>query len=294
MSERTDPPIQDLTNEERYRTPPLFRLGMRLLSYLAPPLAARAAGYLFSLTGSGKVREAEHPVLDRAEVSHLLFEGRRIVLYAWGAGPTVLLLHGWGSRGSRLIDLVDPLTDAGFRVVAWDGPAHGDSEGRTTTGPDTARALRQVVEQLGEVTAVVAHSFGCLVTALALKQGLRLERAVFLSPPADMALFLRVFTRTVGITPAVEQRLTDLFSRRTGVVWSDLAAERLGEGQTIPMLLVHDRDDPVVPLEQAERLHQAWAGSEMVVTTGLGHRMTHRDPEVIARVVSWLTDAGPS
>lgn len=290
MSERTDSPIQDLTNEERYRVPRVLRLGMRLLSWLAPPLAARAAGYLFSLTGSGKVREAERPVLDRAEIIRLTVDGRRITLYSWGAGATVLLLHGWGSRGSRLVDLVDPLREAGHRVVVWDGPAHGESEGRTTTGPDTARALRQVVEQLGGVEVVIAHSFGCLVTALALKQGLRLERTVFLSPPADMAIFLRVFTRSVGITLAVEERLTDLFERRTGVAWSDLTPERLGAGQSIPMLLVHDEDDPVVPLAQARLFHEAWTGSELVVTTGLGHRMTHRDPEVIARVVAWLTE----
>ena len=53
--------------------------------------------------------------------------------FAWGAGPSVLLVHGWEGRGAQLGALVDPLVAAGYRVVALDGPAHGDSPGRLST-----------------------------------------------------------------------------------------------------------------------------------------------------------------
>ncbi|MFW6193451.1 MAG: alpha/beta hydrolase [Gemmatimonadota bacterium] len=53
--------------------------------------------------------------------------------YAWGEeGPTVLLVHGWSSHTGHMTGFVDPLLRRGFRVVAFDGPAHGRSPGART------------------------------------------------------------------------------------------------------------------------------------------------------------------
>jgi pimeloyl-ACP methyl ester carboxylesterase len=289
--DRAGQPIHDITSEERFRTPALFRLGMRGLSRLFPSLAARLAGYLFCIPGRRPVRDQERPVLDRSEPFALTLRGIRLSFHAWGEGPTLLLLHGWGSRGSRLVDLVEPLTAAGYRVIAWDAPGHGDSGSRTATAPDTARLLLQVAERLGGVEVAVGHSFGCQVTGMALQWGLPLRRAVFISPPGEMLSHARVFIHQVGITRKAADRMLDRLARRTGVPWSAWEAENLGKGQTTPLLIVHDREDPVVPLADAERLHRAWAGSELLVTSGLGHRLTHRDPDTIRRITAWI---GPS
>ncbi len=286
--DRADPPIRDITSEERYRTPALFRMGMRGLSLLAPSLAARLAGHLFCIPGRPPVRDQERPVLDRSESFSSTVRGIRLSFHAWGEGPTLLLLHGWGSRGSRLVDLVDPLTAAGYRVVTWDAPGHGESGSRTATAPDTARLLLLVAEHLGGLEVAVGHSFGCQVTGMALQWGLPLRRTVFISPPGEMLSFARVFIRQVGITQEAADRMLDRLARRTGVPWVAWEAENLGRGQTTPVLIVHDREDPVVPLADAERLHRAWVGSELLVTSGLGHRLTHRDPDVIRRIVAWI------
>jgi pimeloyl-ACP methyl ester carboxylesterase len=51
---------------------------------------------------------------------------------AWGEGPTVLLAHGWESRRTHWSAFVPALTAAGYRAVAIDAPAHGDSPGETS------------------------------------------------------------------------------------------------------------------------------------------------------------------
>src|SRR5262249_40138903 len=50
-----------------------------------------------------------------------------IVTEAWGEGPAVYLLHGWGGDRTSWHRFVGPLTRAGFRAVTLDAPGHGDS-----------------------------------------------------------------------------------------------------------------------------------------------------------------------
>ena len=49
-------------------------------------------------------------------------QGGRVVGRAWGEGPTVLLVHGWGGHAGQMTPLVDSVVAAGHRAVwaLWD------------------------------------------------------------------------------------------------------------------------------------------------------------------------------
>ena len=50
--------------------------------------------------------------------------------FSWGKGDkTVILVHGWDARAIDFYKMIPPLVEAGYKVIAFDGPAHGDSEG---------------------------------------------------------------------------------------------------------------------------------------------------------------------
>ena len=53
----------------------------------------------------------------------------------------MVLVHGWGSRAGRFSGMARALAGSGFRVVAYDAPAHGRSTGRLASLPEFARAL---------------------------------------------------------------------------------------------------------------------------------------------------------
>ncbi len=55
--------------------------------------------------------------------------GGRVAYTAEGAGPGVLLVHGWDGSPRDMQDIAAALSRAGARVVALDLPAHGFSEG---------------------------------------------------------------------------------------------------------------------------------------------------------------------
>ena len=57
---------------------------------------------------------------------------------------------------------------------------------------------------------------------------------------------------------------------------------------TIPALVVHDRDDPEIPLDNAEAISEAWPGSTLLVTEKLGPRRVLISRKVIQAVVEFL------
>ena len=85
---------------------------------------------------------------------------------SWGSGsPAVLLLHGWGGSRAQMTGFVNPLLAAGYRVVTFDQPAHGESDGKTTNILEIAPALGALAARAGNFHAIVAHSFGTLITS---------------------------------------------------------------------------------------------------------------------------------
>jgi len=260
----------------------------RGVSLVAPPLAVPVAARLWCTPMRAEVKSAEKKTMDLADRFECDVAGNTLVCWSWGEGPTVLLLHGWGSRGSRLAAFVKPLLEAGFRVVAFDAPAHGDSTGKTTTGIYYSRALLNVAEQIEGLRAIVAHSMGGWVASLAFNQGLEVDRAVFISSPDDMKYYSTIFAEQTGFTMKVQERVERKLEIKTGVDWSRLGPDAVYGGHDFPLLVIHDRDDPISPLKQGENVHRAWKGSELMVTEGLGHRRIITDPAVISRSVAFL------
>lgn len=94
--------------------------------------------------------------------------GRKISYRECGSGPAVVLLHGIGS-GAGSWQLLSTLLTQRLRVIAWDAPGYGDSDGLAEPEPkasDYADALRGLVDALGlHRFVLVGHSLGAMMAA---------------------------------------------------------------------------------------------------------------------------------
>src|SRR5258706_2849691 len=135
-------------------------------SLLFPELAGTLAERLY-LTPPPKGAMSALDLID-ARSGFVEHKGRHLATWRWGShsSPAVLLVHGWGGYAAQLRAFVFPLLCAGYRVIAYDQPAHGVSEGRLTGLPDLADALAEVAWHHGQVRALVAHSLGAAAAAL--------------------------------------------------------------------------------------------------------------------------------
>jgi hypothetical protein len=161
------------TGRPENRTPlalDAMRGGMRVLSRLSPSGAAAVAERFF-LTPRRRPRPAvERDALSRATPLVLPSEHGDLAAWQWDPAeqprdlvepwrspsngrPRVLLVHGWEGRGSQLAAFVEPLTMAGFRVVTFDAPAHGDSPGARSSFFHFAHAIACAAERFGPFEA---------------------------------------------------------------------------------------------------------------------------------------------
>jgi pimeloyl-ACP methyl ester carboxylesterase len=60
----------------------------------------------------------------------------------------------------------------------------------------------------------------------------------------------------------------------------------------VEALVVHDRDDDVIPVAEARLLEAAWPGARFLYTDGLGHRDILADAAVVDTVARFIVD-GP-
>ncbi|GAA1958246.1 alpha/beta hydrolase family protein [Agromyces allii] len=275
--------------------------GIRLASSISPELGARLALPLFMRVGRRvTVAEADAGTHAEARRGRVRIPGIRrsgvdVVTYEWGGGPDVVVLaHGWQSRASVFAPLVRELRSEGFRVVAFDAPANGDSDGRGTYLVDHLDILAALQQRYGRFHALIGHSFGGTASLLAPAEGIDTRRVASIAAAGSAHVFVDEFGTLVGLDAPTRDALARGFVRR---LFADVEnpfehysalAHPLPEG--MPLLVVHDRGDRRVPFAEAPKIAAANPGrTRFVPTEGLGHNRILRADVTLDAVVEFVT-----
>ena len=268
----------------------LLVIAISALSRVAPGLAAAWARRMLARPQRHAPQEWES--VTPPDFRRQVIEGG-LVARVWDAdrddAPGVLLLHGWSGRHSQFGPLIVALRRAGFRCVAVDPPAHGDSPGVESHPIAFADAAFAAAEACGPIHGAIGHSMGAGSLAYALTLERFAERAVLIAGPASMSGVLDRYATLLRLAPRARARLFALVGRRMGVNEHDLDVERLPLPEGLRVLVVHDHDDHDVPVAEAEAIKRNWPSAQVHLTAGLGHRRVLSDREVIARIVAFLS-----
>lgn len=238
-----------------------------------------------------EVKSTEQAVIERGDTIRIPFEDGELAVTTWGEGPAVLLMHGWGGARAQMTGFVEPLLAAGYRVVAYDQPGHGESDGKTTNLLEIAPSMDVIAQHAGPFHAVVAHSFGTLITSYAL-----VKRNF---PPPARLVYFGAFNRLLDSLPRfqVQAKLPDalmdgfraMFFQNFGQdVLEAITNESLTPHIDIPALMFHDVTDNVTPVEDSRAIARVWKQARFIETEGLGHRGALQSKLIHEQVVKFL------
>jgi pimeloyl-ACP methyl ester carboxylesterase len=278
------------TNVRKYLELMKWRATFALGGIFLPSSTAEHAARLFATpfaSARNRARAFEsNDVVSRADFHRgvIAAGSRSLSTYVWG-DPTreryALLVHGWSSFGLRFASWVARLRAAGYAVVAFDQPAHGNSNGTLATLPEFAEAVSTVGAHFGNAALAIGHSLGGAAIMLAQNEHWRAERIVLIAPPADMTMAVDRYFRFLRLGDHLRGRFYAWHKQRTGIDARTLSlAQRLRAfGQ--PGLVVHDVGDREVPWGEGERYALHWNGARLLTTQGLGHNRILDDARVI-------------
>lgn len=274
----------------------VVRFGFATLGRIFPRAAGKKAFELFATPRTRAKHRTPEPLLAEARIFDVLFGKHLLKCYAWGSGErTVLLVHGWESRGTALRSFVPALVEQGYRVVAMDGPAHGDSGGTKTHIRNFGQAVQTVIRRLGDVESIITHSFGGAATVYALSvldTSIAIDKLVLIGTPNRMENVWKASVKTMNVPRVAANHYRRLTEEKARIPLSEATLSKLGlKAQVKEALIVHDTTDQAVSLEAAQLLAEAWPHARMLVTEGYGHFRLMKNPDVIRRVAEFVGES---
>lgn len=224
------------------------------------------------------------------EIFDLDAAGERVRAWYTPAGradaPTVLYLHGarWNLNGS--VFRIERWVEMGFNVLAIDYRGFGAS---TEIVPSEASARADVRAALAELRRREPEASKRVLYGHSLGGALAIDLAA--DPVAADAFSAVVVESTFTSIPAVAQ----------GMKWGWLpgldfairqrfeSIDKIGRIQ-LPLLIIHGREDKLVPPAMAEQLLQAATSprKQLVMLTGAGHSGASRHPGYARAVLDFL------
>jgi pimeloyl-ACP methyl ester carboxylesterase len=220
---------------------------------------------------------------------HIPAIDKSITVYKYGKSEKkALLVHGWSGRGTQLFKIADSLLEDGYSVVSFDAPAHGKSAGKSSIMSEFIESILEIEKQYGSFEIAIGHSLGGMSVLNAIKNGLQVKIAVVIGSGDIVQDILDDFISKLKLKPEISVRLRDYFEKKYQVKMDNFSAYRAAKEIEIPVLVIHDKNDPEVPVKAGIHIHDNLQKGTLYVTEGLGHRKILGNHDIINKITEFI------
>lgn len=214
---------------------------------------------------------------------------KEIMVYEYGkSDKKVLLVHGWSGRGTQLITIANTLLELGYSTISYDAPAHGKSPGKTSNMKEFIAANLELEKIYGPFDYAIGHSLGGMAVLNAVKQGLKVKKAVVIGSGDIIDDIITDFISNLKLKSGIADKMKIKLEKRFGETMNKFSAYIAAREITIPVLVMHDEDDDDVSVKAAHHIHENLKQAEIMITQGLGHRKILGDRKIIEKMVSFI------
>jgi len=273
------------------KIPQIIIISAKICAFISTKLVTKFAARLFTSPIKHKVPKREFE-MDRKSIQKNVYVpeiDKSVVTYEYGtSNRKILLVHGWSGRGTQLFKIADELLLNGYSTVSFDAPAHGKSEGKTTIMSEFIASILEIEKQFGPFEFAIGHSLGGMSVLNAIKDGLKVNKAVIIGSGDIVQDILDEFIFKLGLKKEISNHLRDFFEDKYQVKMDDFSAYRAAQKIEIPVLVIHDQDDPEVLVKAGIHIHENLKNGSLFLTEGLGHRKILGNQNVIKKTLEFI------
>ena len=265
-------------------------LGTVAIAVAAAQLPAYGAGALLFPARHVTTRQAPGGCIDRT------FKGVDVLLRGWECRTsassrrgTIIYLHGVADNRGSAIGVIDAFRPRGFDVIAYDGRAHGESEGdRCTYGYYEKRDTQRVIDQLGaDDVILIGHSLGAAIALQTAAIEPRVRAVAAVSTFSDL--------RTIATEHAFyfpSWSLGPAFARAEQdgkFVVDEVSPMKAAASITVPVLIVHGaRDRDTLPAHSQRVFDALRAPKQHLLIEDAAHNDA-LNARTLAAIQNWLS-----
>lgn len=254
-------------------------------------IAAAFALKLFETPIKYKLPKREQKMFEVSHKSKLLLPDckKEILVYENKFGPKkVLLVHGWNGRGTQLVSIAKMFKEHNYTIVSFDAPGHGKSPKNTTNMKDFIEAIRVLSKKYDGFDVIVGHSLGGMSIMNSLASGIATKKAVIIGSGNKTADITTDFLQSIGMDKKISPLLISLFEHKYQDTMSNYDVAPKAKKVTLPVLVIHDKNDIDVPYSAAETICENLPDGTLMLTEGLGHRKILGDEHVIKTIEDFV------
>jgi len=267
----------------------LTKIAKYAMTAMPESTAAFVARALASRTQRAPVSSNEQEAIVQARKLNYGRDNEHVA-WAWGEGPLVIFVHGWGGRAAQLAPLAVHVAKLGFRSVAIDVTGHGDSPKRHTRWEYFLRDIAALSHSLHEdIYAYVGHSAGGLtMMAARALQGIRAQRYVCICAPSYPFPPIVAMQRKLAPKRAVLERYQEYIAAQFKTSWEQLQTGCSYANAGSDTLLFYDETDRFINHSEGDRLKELCPGARLLKTHAYSHTKILSSPELADAVGEFL------
>lgn len=273
------------------KIPKFIRLSGKVIAFLSTKWGTIYSAKLFTTPIKHKTPKREIE-MDRNSAQQMILIpkiNKKINVYEYGkSDKKILLVHGWSGRGTQLFKIADEMVKLGYTTVSFDAPAHGKSPGNSSIMVDFIASIIEIEKLFGPFEIAIGHSLGAMSVLNAIKEGFQTNKAVIIGSGDIVQDITNDFIAKLGLKPEMGKFLCDYFEKKYGRKMADYDAYKAAEKTFVPTLVIHDENDPEVPVKAGIHIHKHLKNGELMVTKRLGHRKILADYQVIEKIANFI------
>jgi pimeloyl-ACP methyl ester carboxylesterase len=170
--------------------------------------------------------------------------------------------------------MVKHLQTKDYNIIAFDAPAHGNSEGNLLNVPIYNECLNVILEKHNP-EILIGHSMGGMTAIFNQhqKSNSNIKKMISLGAPSDLKRIMVGLQKILALSDKFMTVTEDYFKSRYGYTFKEFSSNIFAKTINTPTLIIHDKYDKIVPYIEAVEINEALKNSELIITEGAGHSL---------------------